>query len=219
MSEAPPRRRRWFRRRGIDLGDLAVETFAAFLGVFLALTVQNWRDNYDKREKLDNARTAIHAEIVRNRDLVQKKLEYQRRLRDSGAAIINGTLQPVTDASYNSNDAIDQALKKSGFEFPCGRIPGYVGFGVPSLPHAAFDAAQAAGVVSQMDVAETERIAAAYAAQLEYGQSFDRQAFLLQKLYQTRELLNCVLIADEETYYSFSLLTAYARYLGEPAPK
>jgi hypothetical protein len=218
-AAAAPRRRRWFRRRGIDLADLAVNSFAAFLGVFIALMVQNWRDDHDKREKLDKARAAIHAEIVRNRDQVRTKLEYQRRIRDAGAAIVNGTLQPVADSSYNNSEAVSAAVRKSGFELPCGRIPGYTGFGIPSLPHAAFDAAQAAGVVSLMEIEETERIAAAYAAQLEYGKSFDRQAFLIQQLYQHRELLDCILIADEETYYSFALLAAYAGYLGEPPPQ
>jgi len=117
MREGQPRRR-WFRRRGIDLGDLAIETFAAFLGVFLALAVQNWRDRHDGAIKLEKARTAIRTEISKNRELVQAKLEYLRLVKRNGVAVINGELAPPTNVSRLATKPWHARQRRAGRRIP-----------------------------------------------------------------------------------------------------
>lgn len=220
MSGAPaaaaPRRRRWFRRRGIDLADLAVNSFAAFLGVFIALMVQNWRDQRETTLKLREARDAIHDELADNRKRVGDKLVYLRLVEKNAVAVINGDLQPRSPFSEISDDALRRAAAKTSFKNACQTIPGYTGFPLPDLTHAAYDSAQGAGVLAKMDFAETRRIARAYAVQHTYGQAFDRQSFLFQRLFDTNDPYLCIVIAREEAYYSEDLLTAYSEYL-DPA--
>jgi hypothetical protein len=62
--------RRW---NGI-LGRGLFETIIVAVGVFLALFVDEWRDRSEQRQLAQQARTALHAELLANREAVLRRL-------------------------------------------------------------------------------------------------------------------------------------------------
>jgi len=81
------------------------------------------------------------------------------------------------------------------------------------VTRAAYDGAQIAGVLGTMDYEESRAIGGAFAIQANYTQAFDRQSFLLQRLFETGDRFICVQIVMEEAYYREDLLQAYRKYL------
>jgi type II secretory pathway pseudopilin PulG len=145
----PPRRRRWFRKRGIDLGDLAVETFAAFLGVFLALSVQNWSNNRQTEQRVGQARAAIRSEIQFNDQLAAQHGRYY---------------EDFIERAKNTKPSRTSRLNG------CGSIDGWQGISPMVFLRSAYDTALATGVFSQMGFTESQHIATIYAEQTEVSE-------------------------------------------------
>lgn len=126
-----PRRRRWFRRAPINLGELAVETIAVVLGILLALWINDWHHQRQQQAAVDEAMKSIRAELSTNRTLLRQHAEHlygmARRMLASPSNRgpprfcpdwdnWNGlNLPPLQDAAYQTSIAT-QAMANMPFE-------------------------------------------------------------------------------------------------------
>ncbi len=61
-AAAPASRRRpWFRREPIDLGEVLVETIAVLLGVLIALAIDRWHEQATEQRNVASAVESISA--------------------------------------------------------------------------------------------------------------------------------------------------------------
>lgn len=200
MNEAPaastPRRRRWFRKRGIDLADLAVNSFAAFLGVFLALMVQNWTSAHDKVQRIIQARQAISRELHLNKATVEKLIQYYDEYEQHAQADTSGI------STLNNG---------------CERIEGWNGFEIPVLLRAAYDTSLATGLIGQMDFGDSQLVATVYASQatdLEYLQrNLDWYA-----QFGTKEKSSCASVFRNSLAVLKTLVKTYDGYFAVAQP-
>ncbi len=195
MSEPPPPRRRWFRKRGIDLGDLAVETFAVILGILIALTINNWSTSREKSEHLRQARAAIHDEVRTNREKLAELRDYYTGF------ISKAELQPSFTTLANA----------------CQYVDGWHGFQVPIPLSSAYETTLATGLLAQMDFAESRRIAELYAQQKWVTDFINRNLdWYIAVWSRAGAELPCARLFNDEKVIAERQIKVYDDYLANP---
>ena len=143
-AAAPASRRRpWFRREPIDLGEVLVETIAVLLGVLIALAIDRWHEQATEQRNVASAVESIRAEIGRNRDAALAHRDHLEAMA--------GRMEDMHPADARPA--------------PCMGQPGWAGVQLPMLMDTAYEVAVATGALSNMPYELASNVGAAYGAQ------------------------------------------------------
>ncbi|MGA9342626.1 MAG: hypothetical protein WBV61_09915 [Rhodanobacteraceae bacterium] len=189
-------RRQWFHRETISLAEIAVQVFSVVLGILLAFGIGNWSENHASAHKVAEARAAIRAEIMANRDRLRQTAMYQAELAKTVTAALDGPAPPGR----------------------CTKVAGWSGLHTVLLLHSAYDNAISAGVFGNMALANGQAIATMYALQDRYllysNKSLD---WLALKFMDEGESAGCAGVVADLARAGQNLLTNYDGYLTPPS--
>jgi len=196
--EAPPSR--WQRFRP-TLYDLAVETFAVFLGITVALLASQWQEARSERAQAEATRTSILEELQANRAEVVRSHAYHGHLIE--------TMRPLM-APDQPGPGLQ--LFDEGFIRPA------------ELLTTAWDVAGTTGTLSYMDYDEVLTFSHLYANQERYEESSGMSGEIIyrslyeQGAFQIAENFRSLFALIMASYYiEEGLLADYEETLG-PAP-
>ncbi|MGA8276814.1 MAG: hypothetical protein WB784_01260 [Rhodanobacteraceae bacterium] len=185
-------RHRWFHRETISLAEIAVQVFSVVLGILLAFGIGNWSESRESARKVAEARTAIRAEIEANRDRLRQTAVYQANLARTVTAAVDSPAPPGR----------------------CTEVAGWRGLQTVLLLHSAYDNAIAAGVFTNMALANGQAIATIYALQERYllysNKSLD---WLALKFMNEGEAAGCAGVVEDLARAGRNLLKNYDDYL------
>lgn len=162
-ARPPRRRRRWFRRAPINLGELAVETIAVIFGILLALAIDDWHQRRQDRAQAEEAMRAMRVELAGNRSQL---VRHAQRF----AAMAEAMAGP------------DKDLRA------CFAYNAWTGSSQPMLMDAAYRAAMSTQALSHLPFETARKLSTLY-AKLQYTQhlhDMDIGNFLLAKQPQPR---------------------------------
>lgn len=151
-----------FNRPGPRLGTFLGELALIVIGILLALSVDEWRQERARAAAGEQAILSIRAELVANRELAVEAREYHvgrsARIRESF-----GGAEPLTRDDF-----------PRGFTMPA------------RFMSAAWDTAREAGELSAVDRELRRQVAVVYAWQERYGSQIDAvSALIYRELYES----------------------------------
>lgn len=198
-DKPPPKRRTWFRREAIDLGDVVVQIFSVVIGILLALFINDWVMQRQQQANVDEAMRAIKVELAANR--VQLRAHAKHMFEMAKA---------MQDSPANRNKPAR----------PCFLWNEWDGIGGLNLTDAAYQTAIATQALANMPFKQAQLVAQIYGWQtyFEKGSELD-----LGILTQRPEPLGlCVGMVVDSGEGNLQLDAVYSRLIGPdtaPLPK
>ena len=197
QPEPPRRRRRWFRRAPINLGELAVETIAVVLGILLALWINDWQNRRQQQATVDQAMTSIRAELAVNRRLLRHHTEH-----------MYGMTRRMTASPLNK-----------GPSRTCTDWDEWDGLNLPPLQDAAYQTSIATQALANMPFKQAQEVARVYSEQQLIRKVYEIDGSMLLDR-ASAPLGFCTDIAVEIGNADMRLSQAYDTLLGpDPEPR
>jgi hypothetical protein len=190
------RRRPWFERAPINLGELAVETIAVVFGILLALWIDDWHQQRQQQATVEQALRAIRGEIATN----------QRSLREHMAKF-----KPSADHMLKAPENRNQPPRV------CPGWVGWRGLNLPTLLDAAYQTAIATQALANMRFEEAQQVAKVYGAQRSLQHFYDLDGGMLLDHYP-KTLEQCAGIILEISRSDAAVDAAYSQELQHGNP-
>jgi type II secretory pathway pseudopilin PulG len=190
-------RRAWFHRETISLAEIAVQVFSVVLGILLAFGIGSWNSSRESAHKVAEAQTAIRAEIQANRARLQQTVAYQGSLSKAVRDAMNSPTPPRH----------------------CTDVASWRGMQTALLLHSAYDNAIAAGVFTNMALADGQTIAAVYAWQQRYLVYSDKSLdwMVMKFMDESAGSAGCAGVLGDLSEAGRNLMTNYDAYLSSPS--
>lgn len=134
---------------------LFIEVLFLCIGVMIALTADNWREERNNQKLAHNALTHIYGEIDYNREFLSDRISYYETLVQEMDSVI--ALQPAEDR----------------FRF-IAHTPAWRGFNPPILRSSTFEAAIASQAMQHMEFNITDQLSRVYSFQDFYLNTIDK---------------------------------------------
>jgi|GEM_PF-3780654 len=100
------------------------EVILIFIGLLLALIVNDWWDEQRKLKETNKALSTVSNEVENNLDILKTRVRYHQALHDSllklNARVLSGSVKifpQLNELGFNQGLGIDKRLKKIAWEF------------------------------------------------------------------------------------------------------
>ncbi|MGH8184759.1 MAG: hypothetical protein ACREPH_13970 [Rhodanobacteraceae bacterium] len=165
-EETPPKRWRWLRREGIDLGDAVVQFFSVLLGVLLALLISQWTHHRQQQAQARAAMRQQQAQVDEAMEAIRAELTVNRKQLHESVTHLYAEAKAMGDATANQNKPPRVCYEWTGWH----AVP------VVNITNAAYQTAIATQAMAHMPFQQAEQIAQVYG-----GQDILQTAFKLSR--------------------------------------